>query len=101
MRRFDLQKMAYDAADAKFQRIFWDRFFASAGQGSKKMSKWHAATICQDCWDKRHPDSIARRVSRQGPAEKCCFCGKDNEDRIYIREDADTLPNCEHATKSM
>jgi hypothetical protein len=95
---FDLQKMIHDRLEKQSDRLFWDRFLAA---GSKKMSKWHAATICQECWDKRHPDSIARRVSRQGPPEKCCFCGKDNEDRIYIREDADTLPNCEHATKSM
>ena len=53
------------------------------------MSKF-THNICYDCWNIRNPDRKAIRVStaRMNP-DKCCYCGKDTNSGIYIRDNPD------------
>jgi hypothetical protein len=60
--------------------------------------KLHSANICKDCWEKTYGDAYPRHLIG-GLKKKCCFCGAENEDEIYIRENAETL-KCEHAEKN-
>jgi hypothetical protein len=57
--------------------------------------KWHSANICRSCWRNKHGDSRAPAALTKGWQEKCCYCGRENEDGIYIRENAQML-QCEH-----
>lgn len=45
-------------------------------------------TICEGCWDKKNPGRQALRVSANyTEAEPCCFCGKQTNAGIFVRED--------------
>jgi len=57
--------------------------------------KWHEAIICLECWRKKHGDFTPRRAihARRG---KCCYCGVENSDGIYVRANAEIL-KCDHA----
>jgi hypothetical protein len=57
--------------------------------------------ICGDCWNRENPTRAAARLTLRGtsgPNETCCFCGKENTDGIFIREDPDSekLQFCKH-----
>jgi len=62
------------------------------------MSLWNHH-ICDTCWFKQNP---GRRPVRLTPeyTERiaCCFCGKDNEDGIIVREDPANVKYCEHTS---
>jgi hypothetical protein len=60
--------------------------------------KLHSANICAECWEKKYGAAFPRHLFGQRK-EKCCFCGAENDDEIYIRENAETL-QCEHAEKN-
>lgn len=57
---------------------------------------WHSANICKECWYKRHGDRLPVRAMSDTELEKCCFCGKMNDDAIYVRQNAQVL-GCQHA----
>jgi hypothetical protein len=54
------------------------------------MSEW-THSICEDCWDKEHPERKAHRLSL-GDEAMCCYCGTIHNSGIYVREDPDKLP---------
>ena len=57
------------------------------------MSRW-THNICEDCWTKRAGDRVPTRL--MGDTERCCFCGKENSDGIYLRRDpSDKELRCE------
>lgn len=49
------------------------------------MSRWNH-TICDDCWQKKHPGKAAGRVL-VFKCETCCFCGNPTVSGIWIRHD--------------
>jgi hypothetical protein len=54
------------------------------------MSNWTHA-ICDDCWDERYPDRNKSPRRGMGDLEMCCWCGKDTNSGIYIREDPNVV----------
>ena len=60
------------------------------------MSAWNH-NICQACWNKKNPDREPVRIK---PAyaylATCCYCGAENRDGIYVREDPAKM-KCYHA----
>jgi hypothetical protein len=53
--------------------------------------------ICESCWEKLVDEHHSRlkqpfRFSRVLKGDICCFCGKRNRDRIYVRHDGRELP---------
>ena len=50
--------------------------------------------ICLECWVYRKSNQIPA-ILRNAEIEKCCFCGQENKDGIYIRHDPKEL-NCHH-----
>lgn len=44
--------------------------------------------ICLDCWNKKNPNTSPGPLyyERHGEPNRCCFCGAQNFDPIYIRE---------------
>ena len=59
------------------------------------MSSW-SHTICDDCWNVRHPNrqAVKGRFYEVEP-ELCCFCGRPTTSRIYVRHDPAVL-ECRH-----
>jgi hypothetical protein len=48
---------------------------------------WNQA-ICEDCWDKRHPERRPVTVKfDMRDREQCCDCGLPTLSGIYLRED--------------
>lgn len=45
-------------------------------------------TICEDCWNLKHPEGRTplRLVQRERHIEACCFCNKPTASGIYVRE---------------
>jgi len=46
-------------------------------------------SICLICWENNQPGR--EPVTVKCGKEVCCFCGRDTEDGIYIREDPKEL----------
>jgi len=55
------------------------------------MSNWTHA-ICDDCWDKQHPDRPSPRAG-EGETECCCWCGAATWSGIYLRADPKDMPH--------
>lgn len=47
--------------------------------------------LCDECWDRDHPDHPSPRTST-GFAEQCCKCGQGTFSGIYFRVDPATVP---------
>lgn len=49
------------------------------------MSKW-THNICGGCWNRLNPDREPFAALQPfAETDKCCFCGKDNHDGIFVR----------------
>jgi len=48
--------------------------------------------ICAGCWKKREPFRTPLRLYVE--TERCCFCGADTDDGIYMRELVENVPAC-------
>lgn len=64
------------------------------------MSKF-AHNICEKCWSKKIGFELreAVRIKVAVLAEKCCFCGKDNRDGIYVV--VSPAPACAHSHEAV
>lgn len=57
------------------------------------MSRW-THSICDDCWDKQHPDKQSHRL-QAGDLDLCCWCDTPTYSGIYLRHDpTDTELTC-------
>lgn len=57
------------------------------------MSQW-THPICDDCWEAKYPEREPHRIREEyRDPERCCYCGKDQFDGIYIRDDPATVAN--------
>ena len=54
------------------------------------MAGW-THNICAACWENRSKGGMPVRVVKPDP-DTCCFCGKDNQNGIYVRDDPKTAP---------
>ncbi len=57
------------------------------------MSRWNHS-ICEECWNKRHPDREPVRIREEYRDEKpipCCYCSRPHQSGIYVRDDPATL----------
>ena len=43
--------------------------------------------ICDKCWEERNPDRMPYRF-KEPKKYKCCYCGKETDSGIFIRENA-------------
>jgi hypothetical protein len=53
------------------------------------MSRW-THSICDPCWDRERRETWGdptRIVRSHRKKEICCFCRRENQDGIYVRED--------------
>lgn len=58
------------------------------------MSAW-THDICDECWAAREPGREPFRLSTEyRDVERCCFCGKQTESGIAVREDPALVPDC-------
>lgn len=58
------------------------------------MSRWNHS-ICSKCWEEKNPNRSA--IAIEDPeVHTCCYCKKDTNEGIYVRDDAEAL-GCEHA----
>lgn len=57
-----------------------------AAKDSSESSRVH--NICGDCWERAHPDKPAH-ARGLGKLQRCCFCGEQNSDGIYVWIDCD------------
>ena len=59
------------------------------------MSRWMTHSICDACWQIEQGDrEPSRFIEGQRIEERCCWCGLQNRSGIYVRADADVLPEC-------
>jgi hypothetical protein len=54
------------------------------------MSDW-THSLCEDCWDEKHPDNPTARAI-VGDICVCCACEKKHSSGIYVREDPAVMP---------
>lgn len=47
--------------------------------------------ICRTCWEQRNVGRDPIRV-REPPGEKCCYCGAETFEGIYVRVDPRQVP---------
>lgn len=58
------------------------------------MSAW-THDICDECWHERDPEREPYRLGPEYRAlERCCFCGKETDSGIAIREDPRFAAHC-------
>jgi hypothetical protein len=43
-------------------------------------------SMCDACWDDRHPEKSPTRVTASEP-DICCFCSKEHRSGIYVRQE--------------
>jgi hypothetical protein len=49
-------------------------------------------SMCKSCWFIYYPRSTPTAIKEQYRiSEKCCYCGTENKDGIYIRGNPDEL----------
>ena len=50
------------------------------------MSRWNH-NICIECWNKKYGTQLPYRLIDDSIKEVCCYCGSENTDAIYVRDD--------------
>lgn len=56
--------------------------------------KWHSASMCKNCWREKYGNAYPVHLLGNWK-ETCCYCGAENEDGIYVRDNAETI-GCHH-----
>ena len=46
--------------------------------------------MCEECWDERNSDRSPYAVL-DADLEMCCWCGRETQSGIYVREDPERL----------
>jgi hypothetical protein len=56
------------------------------------VSDWNHP-MCEVCWVERNGDRVPLRIAEHREVERCCWCGRDTVNGVYVREYPPELPN--------